>query len=111
MKRNRLTEFATYQRRWWVFVLVLLPVILAADEIRVVFPNQPQRREALRTFFRGNVEYLNGRELAAVFSVNTYVNDEVNKLVLHFRDGEVKITAFSSFVVVDERTFQLPLPT
>ncbi|UCH62246.1 MAG: N-acetylmuramoyl-L-alanine amidase [Fidelibacterota bacterium] len=104
-------EFKTYRRGWWVFAFMLLPVILVADEIRVAFPSQPQRREALRTFFRGNIEYLNGRELAAVFSANTYVNDEVNKLVLHFRDGEVKITAFSSFVVVDGRAFQLPLPT
>ena len=111
MKRSRLTESTPYRRGWWVFALVLLPVILAADEIRVVFPNQPQRQEALQTFFRGNVEYLNGRDLAAAFSANTYVNDEVNKLVIHFRDGDVKITAFSSFVVVDERAFQLPLPT
>ena len=111
MKHDRFTKLILPRRRWWVFALALLPVILAAGEIRVVFPNQSQRQEALRTFFRGNVEYLNGRELAAVFSANTYVNEEVNKLVLHFRDGEVKITAFSSFVVVDERAFQLPLPT
>ncbi|GAH58796.1 unnamed protein product, partial [marine sediment metagenome] len=94
-----------------MFALALLPVILTADEIRVVFPNQPERREVLRTFFRGSVEYLNGRELATVFLASTYVNDDVNKLVLHFREGEVKITAFSSFVVVDERAFQLPLST
>ncbi len=62
------------------------------------------------TFYWGNVEYLNGQELAAIFSVNTYVNHEVNKLVLYFQSGEVKVTAFSSFVVVDEDAFQMPFP-
>ncbi|MBA7711160.1 hypothetical protein ES703_120115 [subsurface metagenome] len=111
MKRGRFVKPPLYRRGWWMFALALLPVILMADEIRVMFPNQPGRREVLRTFFRGSVEYLNGRELATVFSASTYVNDDVNKLVLHFREGEVKITAFSSFVVVDERAFQLPLST
>ena len=111
MKRGRFVKPPLNRRGWWMFALALLPVILTADEIRVVFPNQPGRREVLRTFFRGSVEYLNGRELATVFSASTYVNDDVNKLVLHFREGEVKITAFSSFVVVDERAFQLPLST
>ncbi len=111
MKRGRFVKPPLYRRGWWMFALALLPAILTADEIRVVFPNQPGRREVLRTFFRGSVEYLNGRELATVFSASTYVNDDVNKLVLHFREGEVKITAFSSFVVVDERAFQLPLST
>ncbi|MFB0516488.1 MAG: N-acetylmuramoyl-L-alanine amidase [Candidatus Neomarinimicrobiota bacterium] len=91
--------------------IALLPVILAADEIRVVFPNQPERRDVLRTFFLGNVEYLSSQELATIYSVNTYINDNVNKLVLYFWDGEVKITAFSSFVVVNEQALQMPLPT
>lgn len=91
--------------------LIILPVILSADEIRVVFPNQPERREALRTFFLGNVEYVSSRELATIFSAKSYANNDVNKLVLYFREGEVKITAFSSFLVVDDQAFQMPLPT
>ncbi len=97
---------------WWlVLATALLPGPAQGDEIQVVFPNQPKRIEQLRTFFRGNVEYLNSKELATLFSVNTYVNDDVNKLVLYFREGDVKVTAFSSFVVINERTFQMTSPT
>jgi N-acetylmuramoyl-L-alanine amidase len=94
-----------------VIAILLLPIFVQADEIRVIFPNQRHRRAALRTFYMGDVEYLSGQELANVFSVNTYINDDVNKLVLFFREGEVKITAFSSFIIVNDLALQMPLPT
>ncbi len=109
--RRRLFSAHASHLGWLPYVvMVMLANVVRPDEIRVVFPNQPNRQEALRTFFRGDVEYLNSRELATIFSVNTYVNDDVNKLVLYFREGDVKITAFSSFVVVDEQAYQMPLP-
>ncbi|UCH10351.1 MAG: N-acetylmuramoyl-L-alanine amidase [Fidelibacterota bacterium] len=91
--------------------ILFLPIHLHGDEIRVIFPNQQYRRVALRTFYMGNVEYLSGQELAQVFSVNSYVNDDVNKLVLYFREGEVKVTAFSSFIIVNDLALQMPMPT
>ncbi|UCD37925.1 MAG: N-acetylmuramoyl-L-alanine amidase [Fidelibacterota bacterium] len=111
MKRIPSQRHYLLRYRRLVAAAILLPALLLADEIRVAFPNQLHRRVTLRTFYIGNVEYLSGQELAEIFSVNTYVNDDVNKLVLYFREGEVKITAFSSFVVVNEEAFQMPLPT
>jgi len=111
LTRNTISKYFVQRYGWLLFALAHLPLLLTADEIRVVFPNQPERRETLRTFFRGKVEYLSSRDLATVFSLKTYVNDDVNKLLLYFWDGEVKLTAFSSFVVVDDRAFQMPTPT
>ena len=106
MTNSRLTWYL-----WLIAALSLLPRYLVADEIRVVMPSQSNRRQVLRTFYVGNVEYLNAQELADIFATDTYINDEVNKLVLYFRDGEIKITAFSSFVVANDQAFQMPLPT
>lgn len=97
--------------------LLSLPAVLmlvssiSADEIRVVFPRQMQRQGHLSTFYMGEVEYLNSQELADLLSLNTYVNDEVNKLVMYFQEGEVKVTAFSSFVMVNGDAFQMTFPT
>ena len=89
----------------------LLPAGALADEIRVIFPNQPGNRATLNTFYRGQVEYLNTAELAEAFSIRYYVNNAVQKQVLHFREGEVKVTAFSSFVIIDDKSYQLPAPS
>ncbi|MEE9464573.1 MAG: N-acetylmuramoyl-L-alanine amidase, partial [Candidatus Neomarinimicrobiota bacterium] len=91
--------------------LWLLPMSVAADEIRVVFPNQPERREVLNTFYRGKVEYFSTTELAGIFAIRTYENDAVQKQVLHFRDGEVKISAFSSFIIINDQSYQIPAPS
>ncbi|MCK4578446.1 MAG: N-acetylmuramoyl-L-alanine amidase [Candidatus Marinimicrobia bacterium] len=84
---------------------------LQADEIRVVFPNQPARKEYLQTFYLGNIEYLNTQELADIFSADTYENESVGKQVINFRDSEIKITAFSSFVVINDKSYQMPAPS
>ena len=84
-----------------VSITLIMPLAqLQADEIRVVFPNQPARKEYLQTFYLGNIEYLNTQELADIFSADTYENESVGKQVINFRDSEIKITAFSSFVVI-----------
>ncbi|MFC1583160.1 N-acetylmuramoyl-L-alanine amidase [Candidatus Neomarinimicrobiota bacterium] len=93
-----------------VIVLVLVSTI-SADEIRIVFPRQMQRQGFVRTFYMGKVEYLNSKELADLLSLNTYANDDVNKLVLYFQEGEVKVTAFSSFVIVNGDAYQMTFPT
>ncbi len=94
-----------------LWTTVLAPVALQADEIRVVFPDQPRRGAVLRTFYLGNIEYINTQELATIFSAGAYVNDDVDKQVIYFREGEVKITAFSSFVVIDDQAYQMPAPS
>ena len=106
-------------RRWLhrFVALMLVSVMLSsdasllADEIRVVFPNQPQRGAVLNTFYRGRIEYVNTRELASIFGVSIYENDSVQKQVLYFRDGDIKITAFSSFVVINDKAYQMPAPS
>ena len=94
-----------------LLITVFAPVMLQADEIRVVFPDQPQRGAVLRTFYLGNIEYINTQELADIFSAGAYVNDDVDKQVIYFREGEIKITAFSSFVVIGDQAYQMPAPS
>lgn len=121
--KNSINNFQIFYRvntRGWfhrfmilslISVMLLADSTLLADEIKVVFPNQPQRREVLRTFYRGHIEYVNTRELASIFGVNIYENDSVQKQVLYFRGGDIKITAFSSFVVINDQAYQMPAPS
>lgn len=94
-----------------MIVMLVSTSPLLADEIRVVFPGQPKRHEVLSTFYRGRIEYLNTRELASIFGVNIYENESVQKQVLYFRNGDIKITAFSSFVVINDLAYQMPAPS
>jgi len=88
--------------------MLSLPVLANGDEIKVIFPRQPNRAGVLHTFFWGRTEYLNTRELAQILGIGAYINQNVDKQVLYFQNGDVKITAFSSFIIVNDRAYQTP---
>ena len=93
-----------------IAAVILVPV-LQAGEIRVKLPSHPGTKGVVDTFMRGPVEYLNVEDLAAAFSIGFYTNSDVDKTVLYFRGGEVKVTAFSSFIVVEDRAYQMTTPS
>lgn len=90
--------------------VVLVPV-LRAGEIKVIRPSHPGTQGIVDTFMHGPIEYLNVEDLAAAFSIGFYTNTDVDKNVLYFRGGEVKVTAFSSFIVVEDRAYQMTTPS
>lgn len=85
--------------------------LLEAGEIRIAFPDRPGELEIIDTFMLGATEYIKAADLARAFAIGSYVNSDVDKNILYFRDSEVKITAFSSFVVVDDQAFQMTQPS
>ena len=81
-----------------LLALVLLlhgGTLLEAGEIRIAFPDRPGELEIIDTFMLGATEYIKAADLARAFAIGSYVNGDVDKNILYFRDSEVKITAFS----------------
>ena len=98
-------------RRLAVALALLAVPRLEAGEIRIAFPDRPGTLEIIDTFMMGATEYMNAADLARAFAIGSYSNKEVDKKILYFQDSEVKITAFSSFVVVDDKAFQMTQPS
>lgn len=82
-----------------------------ADEIKVVFPSQGTPSEIIRTFYLGNVEYMSVTDLVGIFSIRARNYTKVEKMVLYMMEGQIKISAFSSFVIINKKSYQMSMPS
>jgi len=59
---------------------------------------------------RNGVPYFSATELAELFNVNTYYNPQAQKLILYFPDKRLKLSAYTSYVMVNDNIFHFPHP-
>ena len=88
----------------------ILPVILlifiifgesAGSEIKVVYSNDPDRFEFLRTVEKDNISYVSGIEIARLLEARTFYSVEKKKMDIKFKQWRVKLSAYSSFVLME----------
>lgn len=90
-------------------VLSLIATVrLAADSLPVVFPGDPSHLDSLKTRTANESLHLSVRDLARVLGAGIFENAERNKIVLYVGKHRIKISAYTSFVLVDDRVFQFP---
>jgi len=75
----------------------------------MVYP-APAQPQTLQTVTLNETDYISINALAQAYKIRTYYRKETGKLVLYFPAGKVKIAAETSFLMLDEQTFQLPQP-
>lgn len=68
----------------------------------VRFITQPERNSVVGTIERGSILYGSVNDLAAVFLLDIYVNNEVHRIDLHGERRIIRITADNSFVLVTD---------
>ena len=96
--------------RNWILMLLILPVLLTAAPIKVLYRTD-MRQDKLRTLDRGPGTYFSTIDLARILDCRYYVNPERQKIVLYIANHRVKISAKSSFVIIDEQGYQMPMYT
>ena len=98
-------------RRFLPIILIfnLLFSISIAGTIRVV-NRVDNSMEDIRTLDRLRGTYVSTRDVSRILAKrNPFVNEERGKMVLYLGDHRIKISGNSSFLLVDEEVFQMPM--
>jgi N-acetylmuramoyl-L-alanine amidase len=96
-----------YKARWVLFGFVLLSAGILAEPIRVI-NRTTQTQSQIGVLENYSAVYCSSKDLADVFALQVFENAERQKLVLYIGDHRVKISANTSYIIVDDRIFQMP---
>ena len=107
-KNNPLTAF-------FLLAVVCLPLkktILFSQiptEVHVAF-DQENRTASLRALSKGEVVYVSLNGFAELLKLKYFPNDKNQKTVVRVGSKTIKLTASNPFIVIDDVSFQMPLP-
>jgi len=96
--------------RNYILVVLIITSLLLAAPIRVLY-RVDMRQDKLRTLDRGSGTYFSTVDLARILACRYYVNPERQKIVLYIANHRVKISAKSSFIIIDDQVLQMPMFT
>ncbi len=95
--------------RFSFFIIFFFSLSITASPIKVV--NQVENTEdQLKVLNNTSVVYCSVKDLARVLSTTIYENTEREKIVLYLGEHRVKISAGTSFIVIDDVIYQIPVP-
>ena len=93
---------------FYVFYLLLVGSFTQAANIKVI-NRVDETVDVLKTLETINGHFISVNEISKLLSNRApFVNNEREKIVLYVGDSRVKISANTSFILVDDRVFQLP---
>ena len=72
-----------------------------------VFNRRANIESEIKTIKVGETLYISAKGLSSSLSSKIYENSDRKKLVLYISGSKVKISGFSSFIVIDEKIFQM----
>ena len=87
---------------------MLLAGVLNASYLSVHYPNDPDRQESIKTFDTGNTTYISTTDFVRVLNAGIFSNVARGKVVIYFGGHRIKVSAHSSFVVIDNQVYQMP---
>jgi N-acetylmuramoyl-L-alanine amidase len=90
-----------------IFISILLSLSFATSSIRVV-NHVNNTEDQLKVLEKAPVAYFSIKDLARVLSTTIYENVEREKIVLYLGDHRIKISAGTSFIVIDDKVYQMP---
>ncbi len=91
------------------FLILFFSLSIAASPIKVV--NQRENTEdELKVLDNTPVVYCSIKDLARVLSTTIYENTEREKIVLYLGEHRVKISAGTSFLLINDIVYQIPAP-
>jgi len=93
-----------------ISILIVINTI-RAQELTVVYSNDPYSSDVITTFHAKNINYLSINDFANLFSARTYFDKQNKKIIVYLQDKVLKITAFNPFIIIDQQVYQLPIET
>ena len=91
---------------WKKTIIIFYLVSLTQADIRV-FNRSTGTESKIKTLPNSEQLYMSTRDFARALSSRLYENQERKKLVLYITNRRIKISARSSFIMVDDQPFQM----
>ena len=91
---------------WKKTIIIFYLVSLTQADIRV-FNRSTGTESKIKTLPNSEQLYMSARDFARALSSRLYENQERKKLVLYITNRRIKISARSSFIMVDDQPFQM----
>ena len=73
-----------------------------------VFNRRTNTESEIKTIEIGKTLFISAKDFSSSVSSKIYENAERKKLVLYLSGSKIKISGYSSFIIIDEKTFQMP---
>jgi len=89
-----------------IFTLIFLTTILNG-EIHV-FNRSAGTESEIKTLPKSKLIYISAKDLARSFTSKLYENTERKKLVLYIAGRKIKISGNSSYIMIDDKPYQMP---
>ena len=89
-----------------IFTLIFLTTILNG-EIHV-FNRSAGTESEIKTLPKSKLLYISAKDLAHSFTSKLYENTERKKLVLYIAGRKIKISGNSSYIMIDDKPYQMP---
>ena len=88
-----------------VFFIIILFSLLMGDIH--VFNRRASTESEIKTIEVGKTLFISAKDLSLSLSSKIYENAERKKLVLYVAGNKIKISGYSSFIIIDEKVFQM----
>ena len=72
-----------------------------------VFNRRASTESEIKTIKVGKTLFISAKDLSLSLSSKIYENAERKKLVLYIAGSKIKISGYSSFIIIDEKIFQM----
>ena len=72
-----------------------------------VFNRRASTESEIKTIEIGKTLFISAKDLSSSLSTKIYENAERKKLVLYIAGSKIKISGYSSFIIIDEKIFQM----
>ena len=89
---------------------LLLLVTIARSEIHV-FNRSAGTETEIKTLNESGLLYMSAKDVSNSLTSKLYENLERKKLVLYISGKKIKISGYSSFIMIDDKPYQMPLAT
>ena len=96
---------------YWIIIFLITFRVVSAQELTVVYSNDPYASAVVRTISDKNIRYISIQDFANLFNARTYFSEQNKKSVIYLDDRILKISAINPFILIDKQVYQLPLET
>ena len=86
--------------------LIIIFISILSGEVHV-FNRRAGTESEIKTIENGKTLFISARDLSVSLSSKLYENSERKKLVLYVADSKVKISGNSSYIIIDDKAFQM----
>ncbi len=93
----------------FLLFFILQISVLSAQTIRVIVRGVPERTGYLDGIYSGGDYYVSTEELAEILNINTYHDEQLEKIVLYLDGTQITVSSANPFIKIGGELFQMPI--